>query len=112
VSSADFAFDQPLKGVPRSPGGARDQLVRAKRSRSATKRGLLRPFGTRLPSHQGTKKFAAHRAAGLVLVLGSGAHKSASVNGRPEQEVLSERIGKMPVLSYPNETALHGNGSS
>jgi transposase len=39
--------------------GARDQLVRAKRALGNQVRGLLRPFGIRLPSRQGTKKFAA-----------------------------------------------------
>jgi transposase len=38
--------------------GARDQLVRAKRALGNQVRGLLRPFGIRLPSRQGTKKFA------------------------------------------------------
>lgn len=38
--------------------GARDQLIRAKRSLGNQVRGLLRPFGIRLPSRQGTKKFA------------------------------------------------------
>ncbi|MEJ2378766.1 MAG: transposase [Pseudolabrys sp.] len=39
--------------------GARDQLVRAKRALGNQVRGLLRPFGIRLLSHRGTKKFAA-----------------------------------------------------
>lgn len=38
--------------------GARDQLVRAKRALGNQVRGLLRPFGIRLPSRQGTKKFS------------------------------------------------------
>jgi hypothetical protein len=44
--------------------GARDQLVRAEHALGNQVRGLLRPFGIRLPSRQGTKKFAAaaHRA--------------------------------------------------
>ena len=44
--------------------GARDQLVRAKRALGNQVRGLLRPFGIRLPSRQGAKKFAeaAHQA--------------------------------------------------
>jgi transposase len=44
--------------------GARDQLVRAKRALGNQVCGLLRPFGIRLPSRQGTKKFAeaAHQA--------------------------------------------------
>ena len=44
--------------------GSRDQLVRAKRALGNQVRGVLRPFGIRLPSRQGTKKFstAAHQA--------------------------------------------------
>jgi len=44
--------------------GSRDQLVRAKRTLGNQVRGVLRPFGIRLPSRQGTKKFptAAHQA--------------------------------------------------
>ena len=44
--------------------GARDQLVKIKRSLGNQVRGLLRPFGIRLPSRVGTKAFAeaAHRA--------------------------------------------------
>ena len=44
--------------------GSRDQLVRAKRALGNQVRGVLRPFGIRLPSRQGTKKFstAAHHA--------------------------------------------------
>jgi transposase len=38
--------------------GARDQLVKAKRSLGNQVRGLLRPFGIRLPSRVGAKKFA------------------------------------------------------
>jgi transposase len=39
--------------------GARDQLVRVKRSLGNQVRGLLRPFGIRVGSRQGTKRFAA-----------------------------------------------------
>ena len=38
--------------------GARDQLVRSKRAIGNQIRGLLRPFGIRLPARQGTKRFA------------------------------------------------------
>lgn len=38
---------------------ARDQLVRNKRTFFGQIRGLLRPFGIRVPSRQGTKKFDA-----------------------------------------------------
>ena len=36
--------------------GSRDQLVRAKRALGNQVRGVLRPFGIRLPSRQGMKK--------------------------------------------------------
>jgi transposase len=51
--------------------GARDQLVRAKRALGNQVRGLLRPFGIRVPSRQGTKKFAeaAHQAVAHDAVL-------------------------------------------
>lgn len=44
--------------------GARDQLVKVKRSLGNQVRGLLRPFGIKLPSRAGMKKFmeAAYRA--------------------------------------------------
>lgn len=44
--------------------GAREQLVKVKRSLGDQMRGLLRPFGIRLPSRVGTKLFAeaVHRA--------------------------------------------------
>ncbi len=44
--------------------GARDQLVRVKRSLGNQVRGLLRPFGVKLPSRAGMKSFAeaAHQA--------------------------------------------------
>ncbi len=38
--------------------GARDQLVKVKRSRGNRTRGLLRPFGIKPPSRAGMKKFA------------------------------------------------------
>jgi transposase len=45
--------------------GARDQLIRVKRSLGNQVRGLFRPFGVRLPSRAGMKKFAeaAYQAA-------------------------------------------------
>ena len=51
--------------------GARDQPVRAKRALGNQVRGLLRPFGIRLPSRQGTKKFAeaAHQAVAHDVML-------------------------------------------
>ena len=51
--------------------GARDQLVRAKRALGNQVRGMLRPFGIRLPSRQGTKKFAAaaHQAVAHDAML-------------------------------------------
>ncbi len=55
--------------------GARDQLVRTKRALGNQVRGLLRPFGIRLPSRQGTKKFdaAAHEAVRHDPVLSASA---------------------------------------
>jgi transposase len=41
--------------------GARDQLVRAKRALGNQVRGVLRPFGIRLPSRQGTKSSPRRR---------------------------------------------------
>jgi transposase len=51
--------------------GAREQLVKIKRSLGNQIRGLLRPFGTKLPSRAGTKTFAeaayqATREDGLI----------------------------------------------
>ncbi len=44
--------------------GARDQLVRNKRTFFGQIRGMLRPFGIKIPGRQGTRKFdAAARAA-------------------------------------------------
>ncbi len=44
--------------------GARDQLVKLKRSLGNQVRGLLRPFGIKLPSRAGAKRFdeAAYQA--------------------------------------------------
>jgi len=39
--------------------GSRDQLVRAKSALGNQVRGVLRPFGIRLPSRQGTEKFSS-----------------------------------------------------
>jgi transposase len=54
--------------------GARDQLVRVKRSLGNQVRGLLRPFGVRLPSRAGMKKFAeaAYQAAQTSPLLQAG----------------------------------------
>ena len=54
--------------------GARDQLVRVKRSLGNQVRGLLRPFGVRLPLRAGMKKFAeaAHQAVQADRLLQAG----------------------------------------
>lgn len=54
--------------------GARDQLVRVKRSLGNQVRGLLRPFGVGLPSRVGTKRFveAAYDATGSDPLLHAG----------------------------------------
>ncbi len=51
--------------------GARDQLIKVKRSLGNQVRGLLRPFGIKLPSRVGTKKFAeaAHAATQNDAIL-------------------------------------------
>ena len=53
--------------------GARDQLVKVKRSLGNQVRGLLRPFGIRLPSRAGMKKFveAAYQATRDDPVMGA-----------------------------------------
>ncbi len=60
--------------------GARDQLVKAKRSLGNQVRGLLRPFGIWLPSRVGAKKFAeaAYRATRNDPLM------HASINARLE----------------------------
>lgn len=72
--------------------GARDQLVRAKRALGNQVRGLLRPFGIRLPSRQGTKKFAeaAHQAVAQDAML------SASVTAL--MEALAAIEGQLSLL--------------
>ena len=49
---------------------ARDQLVRNKRTFFGQIRGLLRPFGIRLASRQGTKRFDEAARAALHVVQG------------------------------------------
>jgi len=53
--------------------GARDQFVKVKRSLGNQVRGLLRPFGLKLPSRVGTKLFlqAAHQAVQKDRLLSS-----------------------------------------
>ncbi len=54
--------------------GARDQLVRIKRSLGNQMRGLLRPFGVKLPSRVGTKIFAeaAYQATRNDAIMSAG----------------------------------------
>jgi hypothetical protein len=77
-------------------------LVRAKRALGNQLRGLLRPFGIRLPSRQGTKKFAeaAHQAGrrdnmswGLKLMKRRGP-KRARVAVARRRAILLGRIWK------------------
>jgi transposase len=86
--------------------GAREQLVKAKRSLGNQIRGLLRPFGVKLPSRAGMKKFAdaAHRAAPADSLL------SASINALLEAlatiEAQLERLDdKLKELARRNEVA-------
>lgn len=72
--------------------GARDQLVRAKRALGNQVRGLLRPFGIKLPSRQGTKKFA-EAAYGAVR---HDAMLSASVTALMEAlAAIESQIGRL-----------------
>jgi transposase len=86
--------------------GAREQLVKAKRSLGNQIRGLLRPFGVKLPSRAGMKKFsdAAHRATQSDPLL------SASINALLEAlaaiEAQLERLDdKLKELARRNEVA-------
>jgi transposase len=72
--------------------GARDQLVKIKRSLGNQVRGLLRPFGIRLPSRVGTKKFAeaAHQATQNDPIM------SASIRALLEALVsIDAQVGKL-----------------
>ncbi len=86
--------------------GAREQLVKAKRSLGNQIRGLLRPFGVKLPSRAGMKKFAdaAHHAVQADPLL------SASINALLEAlaaiEAQLERLDdKLKELAQRNEVA-------
>jgi transposase len=80
--------------------GARDQLVRVKRSLGNQVRGLLRPFGLKLPSRAGMKKFAvtAYRAvqddrlmrAGISALL-DGARSASRTMGNGDS-ILQDRL--------------------
>lgn len=86
--------------------GAREQLVKAKRSLGNQIRGLLRPFGVKLPSRARMKKFAdaAYRAAQADPLL------SASINALLEAlaaiEAQFEKLDdKLKELARRNEVA-------
>jgi transposase len=86
--------------------GARDQLVRVKRSLGNQVRGLLRPFGLKLPSRAGMKKFAvaAYQAvqndrlmyAGISALL----EALASIDAQ-----IAKLDGELKELAHRNETA-------
>lgn len=86
--------------------GAREQLVKSKRSLGNQIRGLLRPFGVKLPLRAGMKKFAdaAYRAAQADPLL------SASINALLEAlaaiEAQFEKLDdKLKELARRNEVA-------
>lgn len=86
--------------------GARDQLIKIKRSLGNQVRGLLRPFGIRLPSRVGTKLYtqAAHRATQGDPIL------NASIAARLEALVsidaqLGKLDGELKELARRNEVA-------
>ena len=83
--------------------GARDQLVRAKCALGNQVRGLLRPFGVRLPLRQGTKKFAeaAHRAVAHDAMLSASVTALIEALAAFEGQLsrLDDRLGGMT----PNE---------
>jgi transposase len=86
--------------------GARDQLVRVKRSLGNQVRGLLRPFGLKLPSRAGMKKFAvaAYQAvqndrlmyAGISALL----EALASIDAQ-----IAKLDGELKELAHRNEAA-------
>jgi transposase len=77
--------------------GARDQLIRVKRSLGNQIRGLLRPFGVRLPSRAGMKKFAeaAYQAVQNDRLLQAGI------------AALLEALGAAELSACPTSQASH-----
>jgi transposase len=96
--------------------GARDQLVRTKRALGNQVRGLLRPFGIRLPSRQGTKKFdaAAHEAVRHDPVLSASVTALLETLAAVESQIarLDERLKELarrsPGLLAPDERSGRG----
>lgn len=87
--------------------GARDQLVRAKRALGNQVRGLLRPFGIRLPSRQGTKKFAdaAYQAVAHDAML------CASVTALMEALAAIQELGTQAHQAAWTEAGARGGGA-
>jgi transposase len=98
--------------------GSRDQLVRAERALGNQVRGVLRPFGIRLPSRQGTKKFstAAHQAvrhdaifnASVTALLEALAAIEAQIAGL--QGVGATLASLLAALTAPNRPVSNGPG--
>jgi hypothetical protein len=100
--------------------GSRDQLVRAKRALGNQVRGVLRPFGIRLPSRQGTKKFftATHQAvrhdamfnASVTALFGSagGNRGSDCALGSATQGVGATLASLLAALTAPNRPVSNG----
>ena len=86
--------------------GARDQLVKVKRSLGNQIRGLLRPFGMRLPSRAGMKKFAeaAYQATREDPLLGASIKALLEALGSIEAQ-LGRLDDALKELSRRNEVA-------
>ncbi len=86
--------------------GARDQLVKVKRSLGNQVRGLLRPFGIRLPSRAGMKKFmtAAYHSTRDDPVMGASIEALLEARASIEAQ-LAKLDGGFKELSRRNEVA-------
>jgi len=90
--------------------------VRAKRALGNQVRGVLRPFGIRLPSRQGTKKFstAAHQAmrhdamfnASVTALLAGGNRGSDCALGSATQGVGAALASLLAALTAPQRAAV------
>jgi len=86
--------------------GARDQLVKVKRSLGNQVRGLLRPFGIRLPSRVGAKTFAeaAYQVTRDDRVMGAGIEALLEILASIEAQ-LGRLDDDLKELSRRNEVA-------
>ena len=102
--SADMAFDQPVAGVPRSPGErSTSSCVPSARIRqpSAGCYGRLAPSCRRARARRSSPHIVQRPGFGVRLWS---SHEPLC-NWRPEQEILSKRIGKMRFFLSPRRGA-------